>query len=307
LAILTGLAVTLSIGVAPAQAQSTPVTACGQVLDAPGQYHLTGDLGPCPGNGVVIAASNVHFTLAGFALSGTAKANGCDFEKAGIGVLVQASGLPLSSVRVSGGTVTGFFGGVVLEASNSRVSAMTLADSCLYGILVSGNRNLVDTNVVTGSDFAGVALVEASRATVRSNHVSANASCGLFINGSDRNKIRSNILENNGGGGVCAESGDGNSIVGNAADGNGDGISVGAVTGTLVRDNTANRNRGMGIAIGAGGSTSTVTGNTARSNDIVDLSDANADCDANVWKQNTFGSDSVAGVSDGGPGTGCIR
>ena len=49
-------------GVNPARAASTAVTSCGQILAAAGDYELTGDLGPCKGDGVVIAASGVHLT-----------------------------------------------------------------------------------------------------------------------------------------------------------------------------------------------------------------------------------------------------
>lgn len=305
LGILSGLPVTLLIGVVPVHAQSTPVTACGQVLSAPGRYHLTADLGPCTGHGVVITASRVHLTLAGFTLSGIAHTNDCDFAQGKVGILVVSPGPGLSSVRVNGGTVTGFFNGIILEASSSRVNAMTVADSCLGGIGVFGTGDIIDTNVVTTSGYAGIFLGSSNNVTVLSNDISGNPSCGLFINDSHDNTIRSNIVKNNGRG-ICADSGNDNVLQGNDASGNVEGISVSG-TGTIVRDNTANGNANVGIAVLSGASSHTVTGNTARSNGLADLFDLNAGCDANSWKRNVFGTDLVAGVADGGPGIGCIR
>ena len=62
--VFLGLIISLLLlsGVNPARAASTAVTSCGQILAAAGDYELTGDLGPCKGDGVVIAASGVHLT-----------------------------------------------------------------------------------------------------------------------------------------------------------------------------------------------------------------------------------------------------
>jgi hypothetical protein len=46
--------------------------------------------------------------------------------------------------------------------------------------------------------------------------------------------------------------------------------------------------------------------NTAAGNSVVDLNDGNA-CNLNTWASNTFATDQVAGLSDGGPGVGCIQ
>src|SRR6185369_11248792 len=66
---VVSVAVLLTGGYAQAQS-STPVTACGTVLSAPGDYHLTGNLGPCSGHGVEITSNNVHLDLKGFTISG---------------------------------------------------------------------------------------------------------------------------------------------------------------------------------------------------------------------------------------------
>ena len=49
------LAVALfGLGPRPAWAASKPVSVCGQELSEPGDYHLTQDIGPCTGHGVII-------------------------------------------------------------------------------------------------------------------------------------------------------------------------------------------------------------------------------------------------------------
>src|SRR5262249_39766500 len=118
------------IGVAPAAAQSTAVDTCGQELSAAGNYHLTGDLS-CSSDGVVITASAVSLTLAGYTITGVSSLESCDVDQPQFGVRVESG---TANVRVSGGTVTGFVDGVMLYGSNSRVSAMTVTNNCVFGI-----------------------------------------------------------------------------------------------------------------------------------------------------------------------------
>src|SRR5437899_9880835 len=139
------------LAVGPTQAQSTPVTACGQVLSVAGQYYLAGDLGPCSGDGVVITASGVHFTLASHTISGMSSPNSCNLQQPQIGVNVNGVSGPVSDVLVNGGTVTGFVDGIDLNfASASRVNAMTLMANCVSGMAIGASDGIeVDTNVVT--------------------------------------------------------------------------------------------------------------------------------------------------------------
>lgn len=279
----------LGLGRAGAQPSSTPVVRCGQVLDAPGNYHLAADLGPCTGDGVVITAGNVRFTLAGHTLSGVSTQESCDLDSPQHGITIAADTL---GVRVSGGTVRGFVNGIVQSGSRSRVTAMTVADNCLFGIALQGSANRVDTSRVSGSDD-GIALCEAEGAVVDANEVSANARYAIIVSciGSNGNRLSRNILHDNGlppgdGGGIAVFAGDQNRIVGNAVRGNGDGIVLSATTGTLVRDNTANGNLGVGIAVSNPSQGNTLRGNTAYGNGLLDLSDNNPA--ANAWLANLY-------------------
>jgi parallel beta-helix repeat protein len=84
------------------------------------------------------------------------------------------------------------------------------------------------------------------------------------------------------------------------------GPGLGSATGNLVEGNTANGNS-QGILVLDGATSNTIRLNTATGNSVVDLNDSNSACDANVWTTNTFITDLVAGISDGGPGIGCIQ
>jgi parallel beta-helix repeat protein len=249
--------------------------------------------------------------LSGFTVSGVSSTEACNLDDPQYGIHIQA---PATGVKVSGGTVTGFVDGIVLYSSSSRAYAMTVTDNCAFGIVVSGTKNVVDTNLVSGSGIDGVGLVEASAVTVEANYLFDNSRYGVVISAfSDGNTVQSNIMKGNGvavgaGGGILIANGNSNLVQDNAAIGNFDGISLGeSITGSIVRRNTANGNVSVGIAVGGGSTPNSITGNTARGNGAVDLSDSNPGCGANIWKNKLFATDSVAAVSDGGPTAGCIR
>ena len=311
LPVLVGMAASLAGGMQPAHAVTlTPVETCGQVLAAPGKYYLAHDIGPCEGHGVEITASNVEFTLAGFTIAGQSTPDNCNRDNPQYGILAQA---PVTNVHIKGGKVTGFVDGIVLSASHSQASAMTVQDNCVFGIVVQGTKNVIDTNVVTGSGTDGIALGRASNILVTANDVHSNNRFGIGISDfSDGNTIRSNILRHNGlsvaspqGGGVAVFNGNNNIIQSNAANENFDGIFLSVnISGTLIRGNTANGNMSVGIAIGADGDKNRVRNNTAMSNGTTDLSDASPDCGTNTWSRNTFLTDSVAAGADI---TNCIK
>src|SRR5712692_6944579 len=159
LAVLLGLAVAFFflLGTTPARAGSTAVTTCGQVLGAAGEYELTRDVGPCQGDGVVIAASGVHLTLAGHTISGVNPPSVCNFQtstatQAG----VRAEG-PFTDLLINGGTITGFVQDIRLVGLPTAplaftVTAMTVTDSCELGIAVHfAQDGRIATSVVTGN------------------------------------------------------------------------------------------------------------------------------------------------------------
>lgn len=156
---------------------------------------LAGDLGPCPGMGLVVTADDVTLDLGGHTVSAD---NGPE-ETIGVRI-AEASG-----VTVQNGTVEGFDAGVeILEGGGNTVQGITARDNvndmdepypftpgeampeeqmpemlCSYGdgITTSGsNDNVIRNNeVVDNGPFGGITLVgESSGNTVEHNTVSGN-------------------------------------------------------------------------------------------------------------------------------------
>ncbi len=62
-----------------------------------------------------------------------------------------------------------------------------------------------------------------------------------------------------------------------------------------------------GIWVDSESTSNTIEANAVLGSRDVDLADMNIDCAANLWADNDFETDLVAGTPDGGPGAGCIR
>jgi parallel beta-helix repeat protein len=324
IAILTLFAAMPLLGTNRVQAQSEPddcevmeVNTCGQVLSVAGEYVLTADL-DCTGtagdyNGITITASNVSLHLAGHTIS----SSDCDLSRNISGIFVAGG---ISNVKIDGGTVVGFNDGIVLSSSNSQVAGMTVRNACVFGILVQGQQNRVETCVVTGSGD-GIMLSPASEAVITSNHCSSNTRAGIALSDFARdNTIENNILNNNGGDGgegygVLVYNGANNVIRNNTASNNNFGIRIHSaldrdgspLPGNLVIGNTVSRNTRSGIWVQKDGSPSIIRSNRALGNGEVDMEDEIAQCGGNTWENNIFKTDLVGGVPDGGPCAGCIR
>ena len=304
IALVVALATPWLSAAAPEVEEVDPAVGCGgEPLSEPGHYILTRDLA-CSGavNGIVITASDVVLHLAGHTISNET----CDPNENVIGIFVTGG---LTGVTIEGGTVSGFNDGIILSSSQSRVTGMTVSGACYYGILGQADENRIDNNVVTGSGY-GVGLVPATNTHVRGNHLSGNA-IGVQISGtdSDNNVVEYNIITNNNlgapGTGVQLANGTGNTVQHNAINDNYVGVAVHS-PGNTVQANTVSASS-TGITIDSNGEASTVQGNTVLGSAVVDMADDTAECGASTWQDNTFQTDTVLGVPDGGPGAGCIR
>jgi parallel beta-helix repeat protein len=295
-----------------AQAQLIPVTNCGQTLDAPGEYVLMNDLSceQASGDfdGVRITASNVTFHLAGHTISSSV----CDPSRNVTGIFVVGG---ITNVKIDGGNVSGFNDGIVLSASNSSVTGVKVTGACQSGIHVQGTNNLVENNTATDNGD-GISLISTKRTIVHCNNLSDNLRTGVVVSGTGRaegffeaNIIEDNILCNNGfagGFGVAIFNGSYNIIRDNAVNHDLNGIFI-DTPNNRVRNNTVNGSLDVGIAIGSSGSPSVVRYNTVLGSGKTDMSDDSGGCGANIWRDNTFMTDLVNGVPDGGMGSGCIK
>ena len=77
--------------------------------------------------------------------------------------------------------------------------------------------------------------------------------------------------------------------------------------GNKVLGNTVSGNRHVGIWIEVGGAPSIVRLNKVLGSGETDMLDDSARCGGNIWRNNVFETDRVAGLPDGGPCSGCIR
>jgi parallel beta-helix repeat protein len=289
--------------------QMTPVTVCGQTLSAPGSYELTGNIGPCPGNGVNITSSNVKFYLRNFTISGDPAICSGSIVYDGVNV----SG-PVSGVLINGGTISSFNDGIDLGfVTDSAVSGVVVKDSCFFGVAVGNSQKVrISGNLITGAAVDGVGIGgSSSQITVKGNSILTNSRFGVLVE-TDRNKIMGNKINDNGtggqGGGVDIHVGERNKIKGNTISNNNTFGVLLRTNRSTVRGNTVNGNAQVGITVGIlGASKNKITNNTATGNGPLDLQDVNPACDSNTWSGNTFATDEVAGVSDGGPGVGCIQ
>ena len=174
---------------------------CGDVITE--DTTLTGDVGPCPGEGLIVAADGITLDLGGHTVAGDPAARvdqpvgpqGRDRP----GILLRQ----VSGVTVTGGTVTGFDAGVVIAAGgDNTVRHVTAEDNVNYRLVTgrdarpgdvdpeqgpfcwfgdgitafNSGGNLIERNTLVGNGpFSGVSLVgNADDNVVSNNRVSDN-------------------------------------------------------------------------------------------------------------------------------------
>ncbi len=142
---------------------------CGEVITK--STTLTADVGPCPGNGIIIGADNIRLNLNGHTVSGTpGPGSGND---AGIRLPkrtgVRITGQPGSSGRK--GTVTGFDAGVVVNGgSGNTVENLTVRDNVGpllqdaplgdgVAIFESANNRILNNDILRNGLYDGVSIL----------------------------------------------------------------------------------------------------------------------------------------------------
>ncbi|MEN3315021.1 MAG: hypothetical protein V7605_1255, partial [Acidimicrobiaceae bacterium] len=137
------------------------------------------DIGPCLGDGLIVTGSGITVDLAGHTIKGAAFDPASTIDQAGIH-LDNVSG-----VTVKGGTVRGFFAGVLVKGgSGNTITDMKIVDNVglgttLYndGIVLDGATTTnVANNTVTGNGpDAGIAMInDASNNRIAKNSVTDN-------------------------------------------------------------------------------------------------------------------------------------
>ncbi|HYX44204.1 MAG TPA: right-handed parallel beta-helix repeat-containing protein, partial [Acidimicrobiales bacterium] len=185
LAALT-LAGTVVVGSAPAGAATV---SCGQAITA--SIVVDNNLTNCPGDGLVITASNIVVDLAGHVIDGSTTTNTSPNEYSGI----RLTGV--RNVTVRNGTVQEFDAGVVVGGGgNNTVMNLTVENNvnhatttgtfnpCNFGdgiTLFSSDGNRITNNrAIHNGPFSGISLVEDSDDNVVSGNQAVNQTVSNF-------------------------------------------------------------------------------------------------------------------------------
>ncbi|MCA1683637.1 MAG: DUF11 domain-containing protein, partial [Actinobacteria bacterium] len=275
---------------------------CGQVLSR--STRLREDIGPCPGDGIIIGADGITVNLGGHTIFG--------FEGPGSG---NAAGIrfPMRRrVTVLNGTVSGFDGGVLINGGRSnQVRNMTISDNVGpddafnaelgdgIAIFDSPSNRIVD-NVITGNGiFDGIGVLGgASDGTIIAGNTvdgtigpsdGGPAGQGIIVNAAGLGvndgsiivgtRIEDNIVRGSGSAGVANINSVDSQILTNVvednglanAQGNGIGLQLGpasqaSATRALVQGNEVHGNGGDGIHVRYGASENRIIGNDAADN-----------------------------------------
>lgn len=268
---------------------ATPADAalsCGSTIVA--SMTLENDVGPCPGDGIVIGASNVTLDLGGHTVLGSG------LGSTGLGI--QANGL--SGVVIKGpGTVQGFRVGIsVTESQRLTVEAVNVLRNGLPRPAIDFDPNdgirivmstlvTVRANTAVGNGDDGVSLISTVRSSVLRNRLVDNGHNGMRLDASDQNQILDNTIHSNGdlvgfprGCGIEAFGSRDNVISRNRVNENDTGIRLRpqanpprASTGNVIEQNITTRSRAPQADRGGinlqGASTS---GNEVRANQIAE-------------------------------------
>jgi parallel beta-helix repeat protein len=156
----------------PAAAGAAKIVSCPFLITAPGTYVLAADLSCSTpgGNGITIQASGVRLVLGNHTITGQAS------SFAGSEVS-SFSPVPVTGVKIEGGTVTGF-GHTGIEVDNAS------------GVRISGTT-------VSG-DNTGIALTSCTGCQVVGNRVSDNTVGILVAGGGLNTQISGNTITGNG-------------------------------------------------------------------------------------------------------------
>jgi uncharacterized repeat protein (TIGR01451 family) len=159
---------------------------CGMVVTQ--TTTLSFDIGPCPGNGVVIGADNITVNLNGHKITGTGTGSGFSTDPGDtVGVVLRQR----VGVTVSGGSVSGFDAGVVIVAgSKNTVTGVNIHDN--IGNDNPARENLGRDDFVVGD---GIVVGDSALNKITGNTVVHNGPFdGIGVLGPDSN---GNLVQNN--------------------------------------------------------------------------------------------------------------
>jgi parallel beta-helix repeat protein len=183
------LTATVLVDVAEGQA-----VGCGGVITR--DTRLSGDVGPCPGEGIVIAADNITVDLGGHRVIGDPRARMAP-DKAGI-ILRQVTG-----VTVRNGTVERFDAGVVIMGGGrNTVRRVTARDNVNYRMVTGRDSQPEDIGPDVGPYCElgdGITALGSNDNVIEQNLLYGNGpfSAVSLVFDSDRNRVANNDVRDN--------------------------------------------------------------------------------------------------------------
>lgn len=272
---------------------------CGDILGPGGSFVLDSDLSCTENPALTVDSATLDMQ------DHTITCTGTEVDRVGL----RIQGL---AATVQNGVVTGCaFGVAILDlppagpTGHHFIQLVTATLNTFIAFDIGAHDNVAIASNAGGNLNGFVIRNRANR--LIGNSATSNGATGFVIDGS-RNALSGNSSQSNGLDGFFIQ-GANNRVISNTAIGNGrSGIRIinPAAQNNEVRNNFVNANA-EGIRVFLDSKSNKIMFNAAQNSSITDLIDDNPNCDANVWQNNSFATDQVAGVSDGGPGVGCIQ
>ncbi|MEX2392846.1 MAG: right-handed parallel beta-helix repeat-containing protein, partial [Actinomycetota bacterium] len=251
--------------VAPAShAGGLPVVklTCGALVTQ--SLKLKTDIGPCPDDGIIVAADDLTIDLGGHRLIGSGE------DGSGVGTKALRK-----NVTIKNGTIQRFYTGVYLTGATDFVlKNLKIKKNTFRGIgLINVNDTTIQDSRINRNGSAGIGMQNAKGLQIVRNLVNRNGGSGIVNNLSETNYIAENTVTRNADFGIQVINSKGILVFRNVVNRNGeDGIRISEPTGQFVSENTAKENgfdkgvdddHGLGIsaALNTPGHSNVVAGN----------------------------------------------
>ena len=184
----------VTTGVVAPAASAAPAVGCGTVITK--SITLTADVGPCPGEGIVIAANNITVDLGGHRISGNPRVR-VSPDKAGITLRM------VSGVTLKNGTVRGFDAGVVIRGGTKNVvRGVTARNNVNYRMITGRDSQPEDITPDVGPycDLGdGIAVINSNKNVLQANTLVGNGpfSAIALVEDSNENAVLNNDIRDN--------------------------------------------------------------------------------------------------------------
>jgi parallel beta-helix repeat protein len=261
---------------------------------------LNANIGPCPGDGLVIGSSNIVLNCAGHTIHGLGELG--KSRDAGINLTGIARAM-VENCNITGAFSYGFY---LYHSSGDNLTRNTADSTYLYGFyLIDSNGSTLTGNTANG-DNTGFYLDHSSdSALTRNTADSSPYGFGFWITDASNGNTLTGNTGNNDGNGFALLNSSGNNLAGNTANGDRNGIVLDSSNSSTLTDDTADNNSFNGFNL-VGSTNNNLSGNVANNNTYYGFElgsgSSNNNLSGNVANNNTrYGYyDATAGSGTGG-------